>query len=108
MRNSIIIVIFSLVAGIFASQAQTRQTKEEYIARYKHIAIDHMERYGIPASITLAQGILESDSGNSNLVWWSYPIAEVVSLAISLFFYFRLHRTLLSKLPENGETDEVI
>ena len=67
LRNSIIIVIFSLVAGIFASQAQTRQTKEEYIARYKHIAIDHMERYGIPASITLAQGILESDSGNSNL-----------------------------------------
>ena len=50
-----------------SASAQTRQTKEEYIDKYKHIAIDHMERYGIPASITLAQGILESDSGNSNL-----------------------------------------
>lgn len=44
-----------------------RQTREEYIDRYKHIAIDQMERYGIPASITLAQGILESDCGNSAL-----------------------------------------
>ena len=66
-KNSILVVIFSLLAGIVSLQAQTRQTKEEYINRYKHIAIDHMERYGIPASITLAQGILESDSGNSNL-----------------------------------------
>lgn len=47
--------------------AQTRQTREEYIDRYKAIAVAHMERYGIPASITMAQGILESDSGNSAL-----------------------------------------
>jgi len=59
--------IFTLILCTFQSNAQTRQTKEEYIERYKHIAIDHMERYGIPASITMAQGILESDSGNSNL-----------------------------------------
>lgn len=56
-----------LTMCIISAQAQTRQTREEYIARYKHIAIEHMERYGIPASITMAQGILESDSGNSNL-----------------------------------------
>ena len=59
--------IFALLICAFQANAQTRQTKEEYIERYKHIAIDHMERYGIPASITMAQGILESDSGNSNL-----------------------------------------
>lgn len=47
--------------------AQSRQTRQEYVARYKQIAIDHMEKYGIPASITMAQGILESDSGNSAL-----------------------------------------
>ena len=48
--------------------AQVRQTREEYIDRYKSIAVAHMERYGIPASITMAQGILESDCGNSALV----------------------------------------
>ena len=53
--------------GASAQSLRARQSKEEYIERYKNIAIDHMERYGIPASITLAQGILESDSGNSTL-----------------------------------------
>ena len=47
--------------------AAERQTREEYVEKYKAIAIAHMERYGIPASITMAQGILESDSGNSRL-----------------------------------------
>ena len=34
--------------------AQVRQTREEYIDRYKSIAVAHMERYGIPASITMS------------------------------------------------------
>lgn len=69
-KKAIFIATLAILATIIAidsASAQTRQTKEEYILKYKHIAIDHMERYGIPASITLAQGILESDSGNSNL-----------------------------------------
>ena len=57
----------------------------------------------IPAAFVLA--LIGRNTGNSNLVWWSYPIAEVVSLAISLFFYFRLHRTILSKLPLDGEEE---
>lgn len=61
----ILVVVFALIAA--DAVAQIRQTREEYIDKYKDIAIEHMERYGIPASITLAQGILESDSGNSNL-----------------------------------------
>ena len=72
-RNTIIfggIFLLLLITGLETASAQsrrTRQTREEYIERYKHIAIDHMERYGIPASITMAQGILESDCGNSAL-----------------------------------------
>ncbi len=50
-----------------AAEVYARITREEYIDRYRHIAIDHQQRYGIPASITMAQGILESDSGNSYL-----------------------------------------
>lgn len=61
----ILVAVFALIAA--DAVAQIRQTREEYIDKYKDIAIEHMERYGIPASITLAQGILESDSGNSNL-----------------------------------------
>ena len=38
-----------------------------YIERFKEIAIKEMNLYGIPASITLAQGILESGNGNSDL-----------------------------------------
>jgi LysM repeat protein len=49
------------------SQVNTRQTKEQYVEKFKAIAISEMIRTGVPASITLAQGILESSSGNSEL-----------------------------------------
>jgi flagellum-specific peptidoglycan hydrolase FlgJ len=42
-------------------------TSLEYIDRFKAIAIQEMNQYGIPASITLAQGLFESGSGNSEL-----------------------------------------
>ena len=42
---------------VLPAQAQVRQTREEYINKYKKIAVAHMERYGIPASITMAQGL---------------------------------------------------
>lgn len=56
----------------------------------------------IPAAFVLA--LLGQRIGNSNLVWWSYPIAEVVALIITTAYYLRLNRRLLSKLPDNGET----
>lgn len=45
----------------------SRYTAENYIERFKDIAIREMNSNGIPASITLAQGILESGNGNSSL-----------------------------------------
>lgn len=65
MRKIFVAVVLSIVA--VSAMAAVRQTREEYVEKYKAIAIAHMERYGIPASITMAQGILESDSGNSRL-----------------------------------------
>lgn len=44
-----------------------RMSTPEYIEKYKQIAIEEMIRTRVPASITLAQGILESESGNSVL-----------------------------------------
>jgi len=49
----------------FVSKKETSRT--EFINRFKKTAINEHKRYGIPASITLAQGILESRSGNSKL-----------------------------------------
>lgn len=57
------LLCFLLLSAI-SVQAESRK---EFVKRYKHIAIKEMERTGIPASIKLAQGILESGCGESNL-----------------------------------------
>ena len=51
----------------FTWTAEENSEQEAYIERFKSIAMQEMERAGIPASIKLAQGILESDSGKSYL-----------------------------------------
>jgi len=45
----------------------TTYTADSYIDRFKSIAIQEMNTYGIPASITLAQGLVESANGNGDL-----------------------------------------
>lgn len=52
---------------LLTAQSEKKFTSEEYISMYKDIAVIEMHAYGIPASITLAQGILESSNGNSRL-----------------------------------------
>jgi LysM repeat protein len=47
--------------------AQPSNSRWEYIQRYKEIAVSEMQRTGVPASIKLAQGILESGAGSSTL-----------------------------------------
>lgn len=60
-------VLFVLISSDTLLAQYKRITRQEYIALYKDVAIREMERTGIPASITLAQGILESGDGNSTL-----------------------------------------
>jgi len=61
-------VIMSLLVVVCATAQTKRNTLyEAYIERYKSLAIEQMNRYGIPASITLAQGLLESGAGQSSL-----------------------------------------
>lgn len=71
MKGMFIRVLVFCLAGVFGNAvslfAQSKITTEEYILRYKNTAMEKMREYKIPASITLAQGILESGSGNSNL-----------------------------------------
>lgn len=63
-QNSTIKAASSAVSETAAPPAPT---KNEYAEKYKGIAISEMQRVGIPASIKLAQGILESGSGGSDL-----------------------------------------
>ncbi len=65
MRKICILSCF-LFISIFAF-GQNKNQYLEYIAKYRDIAIKEMKQHGIPASITLAQGLLESGAGQSKL-----------------------------------------
>lgn len=65
-------IFISIILGFFlisayGQQSPPRMNLDEYIKKYKDIAIRKMKEHGIPASITLAQGLLESSNGNSEL-----------------------------------------
>jgi hypothetical protein len=49
------------------SQSSGKNTRLQYFEKFHDMAIDEMHRSGVPASITLAQGALESGDGNSSL-----------------------------------------
>ena len=54
--------------GLATGEMESRLAKcREYVDRYATLACDEMRQYGIPASITLAQGLLESNAGDSKL-----------------------------------------
>ncbi|MBR5133069.1 MAG: glucosaminidase domain-containing protein [Alistipes sp.] len=65
LRKALLSALFALSS--LGLMAQQRITRSEYIAKWADVAIEHMEIYGIPASITMAQAIVESGWGNSTL-----------------------------------------
>ena len=65
MKKSIL--FFLLLQYVYLGYAQTSADILAYISQYKQVALEQEEKYGIPASITLAQGILESGAGKSML-----------------------------------------
>ncbi len=60
-------IIFSVCLLVVVSVQAQKEKAQAYIETYKELAMTEMIRTGIPASITLAQGILESQSGESDL-----------------------------------------
>ncbi|MEM6699488.1 MAG: glucosaminidase domain-containing protein [Bacteroidota bacterium] len=64
MKKSVQILAVFMFFQAFAS---AKSAQEQYIQKYRKIAVEEMQRTGIPASIKLAQGILESNAGRSRL-----------------------------------------
>ena len=57
-----------MVFCAFSAASQSRQEQYlDYIERYKQVALEQEREFGVPASITLAQGILESSVGQSKM-----------------------------------------
>ena len=76
MHNRLYFVLqLALISGLFSckaykpliSSSAPEVSVHDYVNSYKDLAISEMNRTGIPASITLAQGIIESDCGHSTL-----------------------------------------
>ena len=65
MKKVFLFIISSLFLYPVFSQTITA---EQYIQMHKDMAIREMKRMGVPAAITLAQGLLETENGNSDLV----------------------------------------
>ena len=67
LRIQALLLAFFVFGGLVL-QAQSRNKQyEDYIKAYRDVAVEEMERYRIPASITLAQGLLESGAGQGTL-----------------------------------------
>lgn len=62
-----VVTTFLITLTVVAQNDSAFYIRERYIATYRDIAIDKMREFKIPASITLAQGVLESGAGRSDL-----------------------------------------
>jgi len=67
IKQNILFFFLLTGLGVLAQPAEYKLTAKEYIEHYKEEAIREMLMHGVPASITLAQGMLESGNGNSPL-----------------------------------------
>src|SRR5258707_13053321 len=66
--NLILVTVWVIFLMSVELRAQTNQDVINYINNYKELAVSEMQRTGVPASIILAQGIHETEAGNSDLV----------------------------------------
>ncbi|MFM7016761.1 MAG: glucosaminidase domain-containing protein [Bacteroidota bacterium] len=66
-KIALLIFLLGLFIKPLVAQDEPRLTAEQYISQFKEAAISDMKKTGVPASITMAQGMFESDYGNSPL-----------------------------------------
>lgn len=61
------VILYVIALCLFLNPASAQSHQEKYITKYAQTAVSEMYRSGVPASITLAQGLLESGYGRSEL-----------------------------------------
>lgn len=67
MKKVFILISILLIFSVVLTAQQTNQDYTQYIQKFHEIAIRQQKKYGIPASIILAQGLLESGAGKGRL-----------------------------------------
>lgn len=67
MRLRYAFLFLMLFALTVNAQMRWNSSYQQYIDQYKDLAIEQMKKYGVPASITLAQGLFESRAGLSEM-----------------------------------------
>ena len=103
MKRHILLCLCFL--GMMAN-AQSTATVQAYISRYAKIALEQERKYGIPAPITLAQGIIESGAGTSTLARKSnnhFGIKAYVTIIVAIVAV-----ALLASLAITGLTEVIL
>ena len=83
--------IFAGVAIVFSSAFQSL----DHPINSMIISIARQLVVLVPAAFLLAK------TGNPDMVWWSFPIAEIMSLSASIFFMIKIHREVIRHIPDN-------
>ena len=107
-------IIAFLFISITTVQAQRRNARyNEYIKQYAPLAVEQMQRHKIPASITLAQGLLESGAGYSALArksnnhfgikcggnWRGRTVRHDDDAAMNVSALIAIRKTLMKTIP---------
>ncbi len=50
--------------------------------------------------VLIPAAYLLSLTGNVNMVWWAFPLAEIMSLTVTIILFVRIYKKVISKIPE--------
>lgn len=68
LRHILALILFTFMSlSVVQGQQRKIASYEKYVRQYSNLAVQHEEKYNIPASITLAQAVLESGAGQARL-----------------------------------------
>jgi len=67
MKVGVVVILLWIVSSSFSGRETAKMVEWSYIERFAPLAVDEMLRVGIPASVKLAQAVVESNAGRSTL-----------------------------------------